>query len=158
MAWAEFAGRQKDVYAVWLRPNSESDVLEPYLSKNFNSLESHYKFGIGEGLAGMVWKEGVSAATSQMKQHEWWVFREGCENVSYVCVCAGEAGGPEGVLAIGSDLGFVVQDSDEEILGVYAAALAIAVPAPRKRANKSMQRTARTPAVDRHVKLINKEE
>lgn len=127
MLWDTFAHRQDDVYVAWLRPERKAKELTVFVQRNLKAPKSHYSFNLGEGLAGMVWKEGVTAATSQLRQHKWWVFREGCENMAYICSCVGPAGGKGGVLAVGSDRGFEIVPGDEEKVEVFASLLEIAL-------------------------------
>ncbi len=123
MTLDSFSTRQHDVYVAWLRPSKAPDILEIFTHKNLKTARSHYKFRLGEGLAGMVWKEGTAAATSAVRQHKWWVFREDCKNMSYVCSCVGEAGGSGGILAIGSDQGFDLVEGDELRVQAFGALL-----------------------------------
>lgn len=125
MLYDSFKQREKDVYAVWLRPTKERNKLEVFIHRNLKR-HRHYRFTLGEGLAGMVWKEGCAASTSHMRQHKWWVYREGCENMSYVCACVGEPGRDGGILAIGSDAGFQVQEGDQERVEGFASLLELA--------------------------------
>mgnify|MGYP001005791318 CR=1 FL=1 len=129
MLWDIFSKRQDDVYVAWLRPINTKPEIRVFLQKNLKTPKSHYSFSLGEGLAGMVWREGGTAATSHLRQHKWWVFREGCENMSYICSSIGEKGGNGGILAVGSNKGFDVTSGDEEIVAAFASFLEIAVTA-----------------------------
>ena len=89
--------------------------------------------GMGEGLVGKVWATGQPRAVSQLKHHPWFKPRPGCENETYLCVPIGKPGGPDGVLAVGSDAGFDVRSGDLGLLHAYAELLALAMPpAPRR--------------------------
>jgi predicted nucleotide-binding protein len=115
----------EDIYAAWLRPESDPDELRLAASRNLPTGYEHYPFRRGEGLAGRVWDTGQAAATSELRRHEWWELREGCENQAYLCVPVGNAGGPGGVLAVGSDSGIEVRDGDLQTLELFAGLLAL---------------------------------
>jgi len=121
-----FGRRQSDVYAAWLRPlEGTPGRLAVFQERNMPAEYIPYEFHHGEGLAGKVWASGEPAATSQIRQHPWWVYREGCLTEAYVCVPVGSAGGPGGVLAVGSFGGFDATGSDVAVLGAFAAILAL---------------------------------
>lgn len=121
-----FAIKQKDVYVAWLRPaEANSKRLQVFMEKYLPKIYSHYEFHFGEGLAGKVWSTGMAAATSRLRQHTWWVYREGCYNTSYICVPVGSAGSKAGILSVGSDLGFDVTEEDVEIVKLFASLLII---------------------------------
>jgi predicted nucleotide-binding protein len=119
-----FLSRTPDAYALWLRPNDD-ERLDVEAAVNFAPGYEHYQWARGEGLAGRVWDTGRSAAISKMQKHPWYQEREGCENESYVCAAVGGPGGSGGILAIGSDQGFPVNQGDEGLVRAYAAILAL---------------------------------
>ncbi len=116
-----------DIYAAWLRPDEDPLQLQVAASRNLPADHHHHPFRLGEGLAGHVWQVGQPAATSELRRHPWWEPREGCENQAYLCVPVGAPGGRGGVLAVGSDDGFDVRDSDLLTLELFAGLLALAV-------------------------------
>jgi len=121
-----YHSRQNDVYVAWLKPSKESpDTLKVYMHYGMPVAYSHYKFQLNEGLAGKVWATGTPAATSELKKHPWWVFRDGCSNVSYICVSVGQKAGIGGVLSVGSDKGFEVFDQDINIVKIFADLLTL---------------------------------
>jgi CAP12/Pycsar effector protein, TIR domain len=121
-----YATRRADTYAAWLRPPVDRPkTLRVMEARNFKDERRKYEFALGEGLAGKVWATGTPAGHSVLRQHPWWVFREGCDTTSYICVPVGEAAGRGGVLAIGSDSGFDVSDHDVQVVQIFAAALAL---------------------------------
>jgi hypothetical protein len=115
-----------DVYAAWLRPDSDPHELSVDTSRNLPEGYEHHPFRLGEGLAGRVWESGQPAVTSASRPHPWWELREGCENQTYLCVPVGALAGQGGVLAVGSDAGFEVRDSDLQTLELFAGLLALA--------------------------------
>jgi putative methionine-R-sulfoxide reductase with GAF domain len=118
--------RQNDVYVAWLKPSKESpDTLKVYMQYGMPVAYSHYEFQLNEGLAGKVWATGTPAATSELKKHPWWVFRDGCSNVSYICVSVGKKAGLGGVLSVGSDKGFEVFDQDINTVRIFADLLTL---------------------------------
>ena len=130
-----FARRQSDAYAAWLRPlEGAPSRLAVFQERNMPAEYIPYEFHHGEGLAGKVWASGEAAATSEIRQHPWWVFREGCLTEAYVCVPVGAASGPGGILAVGSFAGFDATIKDMTVLGTFGALLAL-VPSgiPRAR-------------------------
>lgn len=118
-----FLDRAADAYAAWLRPGDDPQTLEVYLSRNLPDGYDHHPFRLDEGLAGKVWLRGVSAAHSTAAPHEWWTFREGCENQTYLCAPVGRPGGTGGVLAVGSDSGFILAPDDTAAVELFAALL-----------------------------------
>lgn len=127
-----FLPRQTDVYAAWLRPTrSKPKTLQVFLSNGLAKPASHHEFQLGEGLAGKVWESGSEAGVSRLRQHPWWVFRKGCENMSYVCAAVGPSRSSGGILAVGSDAGFMVTDSDVYIVRCFASLLALLIPQRR---------------------------
>jgi CAP12/Pycsar effector protein, TIR domain len=129
-----FEERQADVYLAWLRPRpSSSRRLSVYWQRNLPDNYNHYEYTFDEGLVGKVWSKNTPAAVSEMRTHSWWVYREGCDNVSYLAAPVGKADGTGGVLAVGSDAGFIVTDGDLEALVVMADVLALAVDLPIRR-------------------------
>lgn len=121
-----YSSRQKDVYTSWLRPTTDNpQLLEIFQSQNMPAEYEPYKFHLGEGLAGKVWETGHPAATSTLRQHTWWVYREGCLSESYICVPIGEPKKRGGVLAVGSFQGFETTDTDIEVVKVFAGLLAL---------------------------------
>ena len=117
-----FGDRASDVYAAWLRPLKESGVLSISHSRNVGAAHV-YEYRAGEGLAGRVWSAGISAEHSADRPHPWWVFREGCESSTYICAPVGEPRGVGGVLAVGSDAGFVLTDHDRNVVALFATIL-----------------------------------
>jgi GAF domain-containing protein len=116
-----------DIYAAWLRPEEDPRQLQVAASRNLPADYLHHPFHLGEGLAGHVWETSRPAATSELRRHPWWEPREGCENQAYLCVAVGAPGGSGGVLAVGSDEGFDVRDSDLLTLELFAGLLALAI-------------------------------
>jgi hypothetical protein len=119
-----------DIYAAWLRPGEDERELNTKQSRNLPVGYEHHPFRLGEGLAGRVWETGEPAAASRLKPHPWWEIREGCENQTYLCAIVGAPAGRGGVLAIGSDTGFDVRDSDLQTLEMFAGLLALATAQP----------------------------
>ena len=121
-----YAQRRADTYTAWLRPPFDKpNTLRVAEARNFKDERRKYEFALGEGLAGKVWSTGAPAAHSILRQHPWWVFREGCDTTSYICVPVGQPAGRGGVLAVGSDSGFDVGDRDVHVVQIFAAALAL---------------------------------
>ena len=77
---------------------------------------------LGEGLAGTVWQDGRPGSHSPARPHEKWRPRADCANESYVCVPAGKAAGPGGVLGFGSDENFETAPEQVAVMEAYAAA------------------------------------
>lgn len=127
--------RQADTYAAWLRPLEHSpNRLAVFQSRNMPTEYIPYEFYMDEGLAGKVWSTGEPAATSKLRQHPWWVYRDGCLTESYICVPVGPPKGPGGVLATGSFTGFEVTEEDYVVVRIFAALLSlIRTPPPAKR-------------------------
>lgn len=126
--------RQVDVYTAWLRPTDTTlKRLRLFLASNLRADYRHYEYGFGEGLAGKVWSMHTAVATSRENQHPWWVFRKGCENISYICAPVGNADGTGGVVAIGSDCGFEIDETDINIAKVFASVLALGVSMEKNR-------------------------
>lgn len=121
---SHFGTRSPDVYTAWLRP---TEATPPRLAvtayRNLEGRHRHYTFATGEGLAGRVWSTGTAAAHWASRPHPWWVYREGCENTTYLCAAVGAPNGPRGVLAVGSDLGFVPAAGDLSVVRLFAAML-----------------------------------
>lgn len=120
----QFMTRCSDAYAIWLRPKGPDSPLEPFLYRNLPDNYEHYSFHRDEGLAGRVWSRGIAAAHSASAPHPWWMFREGCENTTYLCAPVGDAGRSGGVLAVGSDSGFAVEKTDATFVQLLASLLA----------------------------------
>lgn len=119
-----FAERSSDAYTTWLRPTAaKRPTLKAVASRNLKGEQRHYTFASGEGLAGRSWSTGTAVAHSVWEPHPWWVFREGCENATYLCAPVGEPNGAGGVLAAGSDRGFELAASDLPIMRLYASFL-----------------------------------
>jgi hypothetical protein len=126
-----FEERQDDVYLAWLRPHQNSPRrLTVHWHRKLPSDYNHYEYAFDEGLVGKVWSRNEPAAVSELRMHEWWVYREGCDNVTYLAAPVGKPDGTGGVLAIGSDAGFAVNDTDLEALILMADALALSVDLP----------------------------
>ncbi|MGD0705766.1 MAG: TIR domain-containing protein [Trebonia sp.] len=126
-----FARRHPDTYAAWLRPPvNDPNTLRVTEARNFTEDRRQYEFALGEGLAGKVWLTGTPVAHPVLRQHPWWVFREGCNSMSYICVPVGEPAGRGGVLTVGSVSGFDVGDRDVQIVQIFAAALALTLESP----------------------------
>lgn len=121
-----FVGRAEDAYATWLRPD-RSDRLRVVRDRNLPPGYSDVGWNRGEGLAGRTWVQGTATVVSAMGGHPDFVPRPGCENQSYGCACVGSAGGPGGVLAVGSDSGFDDVPGDVGFLTTYAAVLALQI-------------------------------
>lgn len=124
-----FMDRATDVYVVWLRPDESGRLLVPALSRNLPDGYPHYPFRLDEGFAGKLWARGVAAAHSRGQPHEWWVYREGCDNQTYIGSAVGPAGAAGGVLGVGSDLGFTVADGDVEVVQLFASIIAASLVA-----------------------------
>lgn len=127
-----YSKHQSDAYAAWMRPTTENPrVLKVFQQHNMPEDYKPYEFHLEEGLAGKVWSTGEAAATSKLRQHPWWVYRDGCLSVSYICVPVGKPKGSGGVLAVGSFTGFEVVDSDLEVVKIFASLLSVvAAPIP----------------------------
>lgn len=123
-----FLARSDDAYSEWLRPEPNSDVLRVVGATNLDGDHTDHTWRKGEGLVGKVWETGQSRAVDKLKHHPWFKPRAGCENETYLCVPIGKPGGPEGVLAVGSDTGFDVRSGDIGLLHAYAELLALAMP------------------------------
>lgn len=129
-----FLARRDDAYSEWLRPEpGSSEILRIVGATNLEGAHDNHAWNKGEGLVGKVWATGQSRAVSHLKHHPWFKPRPGCENETYLCVPIGKPGGPEGVLAVGSDLGFDVQSGDLGLLHAYAELLALAMPPAARR-------------------------
>ncbi len=120
----------EDIYAAWLRPEEDPRELAVAASARLPRDYPHHPFRLGEGLAGRVWETGQPAATSELRRHEWWELREGCENQAYLCAAVGAPGGSGGVLAVGSDSGFDVREGDLSTLGLFAGLLELGIVEP----------------------------
>lgn len=122
-----FHSRQDDVYAIWLRPN-DKQRLRVYAEDNLSGPQSHYNFGLGEGLAGSVWQTGTPAIHTEKVPHPTWLTRPDCDNATYLCAPVGVPGGKGGVLSLGSDRGFLAdQEHDLPTVELFANLLAIAI-------------------------------
>jgi hypothetical protein len=122
-----FLARSEDAYSEWLRPEPGGDVLRVVRAINLDAAHGDHEWRRGEGLVGKVWETGQPKAVDSLKQHPWFKIRPGCENETYLCVPIGKAGGPEGVLAVGSDAGFDVRAGDLGLLHAYGGLLALAM-------------------------------
>lgn len=121
-----FVSRQPDISVTWLRPfGGASPRLRLFDHINLSKEAHHYEFRFDEGFAGKCWSHGRAQYTSSAHQHEWWTYRQGCENTTYACAPIGTSSSNGGVLAIGSDTGFEITDVDLEILCMFGACLAI---------------------------------
>ncbi|MGO9794313.1 MAG: TIR domain-containing protein [Solirubrobacteraceae bacterium] len=130
-----FVNRTEDAYSAWLRPGPD-DRLHLVSSSNIpRGYPDQEGWGRDEGLVGRVWVQGQPAAVTKLQRHPWFEEREGCENETYLCAPVGPPGGPGGVLAVGSDNGFVSEPGDLGFIGVYAAVLSLAVNAAAVEAN-----------------------
>ncbi len=119
-----FLTRAPDSYVAWLRPSSQSArTLTLFQHRNLPDGYAHYPFGRDEGLAGRVWFRGTAAAHSSKAPHEWWLLREGCENMTYLCAPVGSPDSDGGVLGLGSDAGFEPAGQDLEIVQLFAQLL-----------------------------------
>lgn len=125
-----FLVRADDAYAAWLVPGRDQ-LLDIASSVNLPPDYQHHRWACAEGLAGRVWDTGSSAATSALRQHQWFVPRPTCLNEAYVCAAVGRPAGPGGVLAVGSDKGFAIHHGDEGLVRAYAAMLALVTPTTR---------------------------
>lgn len=128
-----FLARSDDAYSEWLRPRPRSSVLRVVAATNLDTAHDNHAWKKGEGLVGKVWETGQPRAVDKLKHHPWFKARPGCENETYLCVPIGKPGGPEGVLAVGSDEGFDVRSGDLGLLHVYGELLALAMPPPAPR-------------------------
>jgi predicted nucleotide-binding protein len=124
-----FLARSDDAYSEWLRPNRSRDTLEVVGATNLDADHSHHEWKRGEGLVGKVWETGMPKAVDRLRTDPWFKPRPSCQNETYLCVPIGPPGGPEGVLAVGSDQGFRVQAGDVGLLHAYGELLALAMPA-----------------------------
>ena len=122
-----------DAYVAWLKPTGQgtSRKLSVFTAENLPGAYNHYPFGLNEGLAGTSWAQGIIGSHTTEKKHPAWKIRHGCENESYLCVPVGAAAGPGGVIAIGSDIGFVPDPRQEAVLKAFAGLLAVAVGSSR---------------------------
>jgi hypothetical protein len=118
-----FEARAADVSVTWLRPIVSPGKLEVAASENLQEQMRHYKYRLGEGLAGRVWERGEPATHHAGSPHPWWKERVGCENATYICAPVGEARGQGGVLGVGSDIGFACAEDDREVVRVFAGLL-----------------------------------
>ena len=126
MVYDIFKDKQEDLYVVWLRPDTENEkTLTHYKNKGLPKNQRHYQFNLGEGVAGKVWDTGQSVGATKIDNHEWWVFRDGCENLSYIRVPVGQPRSALGVLAVGSDKGFEVSEKDISTLKIFGAILGL---------------------------------
>jgi hypothetical protein len=124
MLFRIFEPRASGVSVTWLRPADNPQQLQVFQSEHLLEDAQHYKYRLGEGLAGRVWQTGDSASHHPSNKHRWWQERVGCENTVYVCACVGLPAGKGGVLGVGSDAGFSLDSSDEDIVCAFAALLA----------------------------------
>ena len=124
-----FVGRAEDAYAAWMRPDYDERLVVTR-DRNLPTGYGDVTWGRGEGLAGRTWVQGTAAVVSQLRGHPDFVPRPGCENESYVCACVGSAGGPGGILAVGSDTGFREMPGDIGFIKTYAAVLALLIEPP----------------------------
>jgi GAF domain-containing protein len=144
-----FLHRAPDSYVAWLRPTAKSpDALTLFLHRNLPDDYDHYPFGRDEGLAGRAWSRGITAAHSAAMPHEWWKLREGCENLTYLCAPVGQPGASGGVLGVGSDSGFTVQDEDLDIVQLFAQLLATSMESGSTRAEERRLLRERVEALD----------
>jgi GAF domain-containing protein len=127
-----FLARSDDAYSEWLRPDPNGDVLRVVRSINLDAAHDNHEWRRGEGLVVKVWETGQRKAVDHLKTHPWFKTRPGCENETYLCAPIGKPGGPEGVLAVGSDAGFDVRAGDLGLLHVYGELLALAMSRPAK--------------------------
>jgi hypothetical protein len=119
-----FLQRSPDSYAAWLRPSTGSaKTLIPFLHRNLPEGYQHYSYGLDEGLAGRVWARGAAAAHSPQDPHDWWLLREGCDSMTYLCAPVGPPGGVGRVLGVGSDTGFEPADGDLDIVQLFGELL-----------------------------------
>ena len=121
-----FLSRVNDIQVTWLRPTQENpNQLALFLYAGDVDPSEHHLFSLGEGLVGKVWQQGESASTSGDLPHRWWVYRAGCENTTYLCASVGEPASGCGVLAVGSDNGFHVFDSDLRLVELFAVIIGL---------------------------------
>ena len=124
-----FVNRTEDAYAAWLRPGAD-DRLHTFASSNLpRGYPDEDGWGRDQGLVGRVWVQGQPVAVTKLQQHPWFEKREGCENETYLCSPVGAPGGLGGVLAVGSDNGFVSEPGDLGFIKLYAAVLSLALNA-----------------------------
>lgn len=124
-----FVSRTEDAYSAWLRPGADDRLRVGRHSNLPRDYPNEEGWARDEGLVGRVWVQGQAASVSALRGHPWYEPREGCENESYIAAPVGAPGGPGGVLAVGSDNGFVLQPGDRDFVVVYAAVLALALSA-----------------------------
>lgn len=121
-----YATRQSDVYAVWLQPTENTPKkLQAAIHRNLDEEHRHYFFSWNEGLAGKAWATGTPSLHTMHKPHPWWVFREGCENATYLCAPVGPPEGMGGMLAVGSNHGFDANTDDLSIVSLFASLLSM---------------------------------
>ncbi|MBF6314103.1 hypothetical protein CRM89_10640 [Nocardia sp. FDAARGOS_372] len=124
-----YATKDPQVYVAWLRPKPQPPRrLSAYRFRNLSDLHKHYFFSWGEGLAGKSWANSTASMHSPSRPHPWWVFREGCDNSTYLCAPVGPASGDGGILAVGSDGHFDVDDLDLRMIELFASLLALTLP------------------------------
>ncbi len=123
-----FSRKREDVYVTWLRPDtSKPPELVSYSTEGASDLSSHHTFAAGEGLAGNAWAQSKAVGHSPGHPHEWWVVRKGCENNAFLCAPVGPFDTTGGMLGVGSDKGFEVNDDDVAILQMFASLLGFVV-------------------------------
>lgn len=120
-----FLARTEDAYSEWLRPDDARKYLNVVASTNLDDDHKDHRWKPGEGIAGRVWTTGVAVGVDSLRSHPWFKHRPGCENETYICTPIGRPGGPEGVLAVGSDNGFDVRNGDAGLLRAYGQLLAL---------------------------------
>jgi GAF domain-containing protein len=126
---ALFAPRAEDAYVVWLKPVVHKQRLTIFEYQNLPVNHDHHEFSIDEGLAGKVWVTGTPATHSPQEPHAWWKSIGEPPGMTYLCVPIDGAEGNSGVLAVGSYVGFRIQDTDLTILSTFAEVLRL-VSAP----------------------------
>lgn len=126
-----FEPRSSDVSVCWLRPLSSPKQLELFASENLKEPNNHYKYRLGEGLAGRVWQAGEPASHHPSTPNRWWKERVGCENAVYVCAPVGPSSETGGVIGVGSNAGFELAPEDEQIVCTFASILAPVAGAQR---------------------------
>jgi hypothetical protein len=123
MLFSIYRGRSDDVSVVWLRPNPDRKLV-PHVHAG-KPYPDHTTFAAGEGFAGTAWQDGVARLHSPRTPHDTWVYRDGCDNSTYLCAPVNRFETDGGVLAVGSDLGFEASEIDLEALKIFANILGL---------------------------------
>lgn len=125
MLYKLFKGRADDLSVSWLRPKGNGKRTLYAYKATGTAYNNHHEFAEGEGFVGNIWLQNQAEMVSNGEEHEWWQYREGCENSTYICAPVGPFTGSGGVLAIGSNEGFEVFESDLEVVKMFASMLTL---------------------------------